>query len=95
MRQMFRSSEALSYRRIKAWTVFLLSVGVPDEKLFSVVEVIVFLRYFHTQIDIFEVLELKRRDGSITEVDDEFFLQVFFLLENLQRCFQCVDMSMT
>ncbi len=26
-----------------------------------------------------------------TEVDDEFFLQEFFLVENLQRCFRCVE----
>ncbi len=31
MRQMFWCGEALSYRRIEAWTVFLLSVSVPDE----------------------------------------------------------------
>ena len=43
----------------------------------------------------FRSLRIKAAKWKYTEVDDEFFLQEFFLVENLQRCFQCVEMSMT
>ncbi len=63
--------EALSYWRIEVLKLFSKH-GCSWWRLFSVIKVVVFLKCFRTQIDIFEVLELKRRDRSIQKLMTSF-----------------------
>ena len=73
----FEAAKLFLIDELKLEQFFLLSLGVPDEKLFSVVEVVVSPQTFSHADRHFRSLRIKAARWKYTEVDDEFFLQVF------------------